>query len=72
LENFTAHKNNFSEKVMTVLVNKSQVVHDVNVANLKEVLNSDFSGIAQLEKEVEGLNKSREKSENKKRQTFNC
>lgn len=45
-----AHKNNFSEKVMAVLVNKSQVVHDVNMANLKEVLKSDFSGICKTGK----------------------
>jgi hypothetical protein len=35
----------FLEKVMAVLVDKGEVVHDVNVANLKEVLNFDFLGI---------------------------
>jgi hypothetical protein len=30
---------------MAVLVDKGEVVHDVNVANLKEVLNFDFLGI---------------------------
>jgi hypothetical protein len=58
---------------MTVLVDKCQTVRDVNAADLKEVLNSDFFlGFARLEKKVECLNKSREKSENKKRHTFNC
>jgi hypothetical protein len=35
----------FLEKVMAVLVDKGEVVHDVNVANLKEVLNFYFLGI---------------------------
>jgi hypothetical protein len=63
----------FLKKVMAVFVDKGQAVHDVNVADLTEVLNSDFFwGFARLEKEVECLNNSREKSENKKRHTFNC
>jgi hypothetical protein len=33
------------EKFMTILVDKGQDVRDVNVVDLKEVLNSDFLGI---------------------------
>jgi hypothetical protein len=35
---------------MAVLVDKGQAVHDVNIADLKEVLNSNFFGICTAEK----------------------